>query len=515
MAVEENGRRAENGEANGALPAAEGTTPNGVVAEKEEAVAKQKTKAAAAAHPPTVPSPAPKAVVTVTKTSRVLPSKLPEGSTTPVQLVTFDLPYITFYYNQKLLVYKSSSEDACSFEEAVERLKAGLAAALEHFYQLAGRLGKDEEGVLRVECEGENLIGVEVVEAAAEGVAVDDLAQGDAPEYMQEIVPNTGVMNLEGLERPLLAVQFTKLKDGLAIGCAFNHAILDGQSTWHFMGSWAELSRGSTTISTAPFLDRTKARNTRVKLPLPASAAEHERTDPTASNPNLKPLREKIFTFPGPAVSAIKSATNAALPAGSPPLSTFQSLGAHVWRAVCRARHLKPEDYTVFAIFIDCRRRIDPPVPESYFGNLIQAIFTVTAAGALQAAPVEYGADLLRQVIASHTAVAIDRRSSEWEADPKLFYYRDAGINCVAVGSSPRFRVYDVDFGFGRPEKVRSGSNNKFDGMMYLYQGKEGGGSIDIEITLDHDALRNLGEDEEFLAPVAEAAAAGAVQNGA
>jgi hypothetical protein len=39
-------------------------------------------------------------------------------------------------------------------------------------------------------------------------------------------------------------MQFTKLRDGLAVGCAFNHAVLDGTSTWHFMSSWAELCRG-------------------------------------------------------------------------------------------------------------------------------------------------------------------------------------------------------------------------------------------------------------------------------
>lgn len=262
------------------------------------------------------------------------------------------------------------------------------------------------------------------------------------------------------------------------------------------MGAWAELCRGSSAVSLEPFHDRALARSARVKLTLPESAAAHEKADPAGAS---KPLREKIFTFSEKAVEKLKAEANAGLPDGAKPLSTFQSLGDHVWRAVCRARRLKPEDITVFAIFIDCRKRIDPPMPESYFGNMVQAIFNATAAGLLLASPPGYGANLLQQVIDAHDAKAIDGRLKEYEAAPKMFYFRDAGINCVAVGSSPRFPVYDVDFGFGKPERVRSGSNNRFDGMVYLYAGRDGGRSIDAEISLDGDAMENLEKDEEFL----------------
>ena len=72
----------------------------------------------------------------------------------------------------------------------------------------------------------------------------------------------------------------------------------------------------------------------------------------------------------------------------------------------------------------------------------------------------------------------------------------------MAVGSSPRFKVYDVDFGFGKPEGVRSGTNNRFDGMVYLYPGKSGGRSIDVEISLETSAMERLEKDPKFLNPV-------------
>ncbi|XP_051138304.1 BAHD acyltransferase DCR [Andrographis paniculata] len=420
------------------------------------------------------------------------------------QLVTFDLPYLAFFYNQKLLVYAAEDVAGGGFDGVVGRLKEGLAAALEEFYQLAGRLEKDEEGVFRVAYD-DDMEGAEIVTAAAEEVAVGEVAAEEGTLKLKELLPYNGVLNLEGLHRPLLAVQLTKLKDGVAIGCAFNHAVLDGTATWHFMTSWAELCRGAHSISVPPFLERTKARNTRVKLNLskPSDAPEHANSASTESNGDAAPpaLREKVFKFPESAVDQIKSKLNSAAAAAgdSKPFSTFQSLSAHIWQAVSRARRLAAEEYTVFTVFADCRKRVDPPMPETYFGNLIQAIFTVTAAGLVLSNPAEFAAGLIRSAIESHDSAAITKRNEEWEKNPIIFQYKDAGVNCVAVGSSPRFKVYDVDFGFGPPETVRSGSNNRFDGMVYLYPGKTGGRSIDVEISLDPKAMELLEKDKEFL----------------
>ncbi|KAE9617381.1 hypothetical protein Lal_00034279 [Lupinus albus] len=451
------------------------------------------------------------------------------------QLVTFDLPYLAFYYNQKLLFYKGDSD----FEGMVKKLKEGLSVVLEEFHQLAGQIGKDEEGVFRVEYD-DDMQGVEITEAIiAEEIGVADLTVAESTKILKELIPYSGVLNLEGMHRPLLAIQLTKLKDGLAMGCAFNHAVLDGTSTWQFMTSWATICSGAPSTSPSPFLDRTKARNTCVKLdlslpeiklqpngdakpepilnekfngdakPEPILDEKPNKPEPILNekpNGDAKPepiLREKIFKFSEIAIDKIKSTVNENLPSNdSKPFSTFQTLSTHIWRRVTIARKLKPEDYTVFTVFVDCRKRMNPPMPEAYFGNLIQAIFTVTASGLLLAQPSQFGASLIQKAIEAHDAKAIDERNKEWESSPKIFEFKDAGVNCVAVGSSPRFKVYDIDFGWGKPENVRSGSNNKFDGMIYLYPGKSGGRSIDVELTLEPEAMERLEQDKEFLLEV-------------
>lgn len=459
--------------------------------------------------------------VKITKKSHVQPKK--KIGKKECQLVTFDLPYLAFFYNQKLLIYRIGN--GSDFEQVVEKLKDGLSQVLVDFYQLAGKLNQDDDGVFKVMYD-DDMEGVELVEAIVDGnhdhhddgngngngnvddgkmmMSVDDLASMEDITMMKHLIPYNFILNVEGRHRPLLAIQLTKLRDGLAMGCAFNHAVLDGTSTWHFMSSWAEICNGVHSVSVPPFLDRTKARSTRVKLDMsrapPPDSNGHNAAAAAAAAPVL---REKLFRFSDSAIEKLKSDLNARLQPsnGTPtkPFSTFQCLSTHIWRHVTAARGLKLEDATVFTLFADCRRRVDPPMPETYFGNLIQAVFTGTAAGILLGNPPEFAAGMIQSAIAAHDAAAIEKRNKEWEENPIIFQFKDAGVNCVAVGSSPRFKVYDVDFGFGRPERVRSGSNNRFDGMVYLYPGKCGGKSIDVEISLEEKAMENLERDMEFL----------------
>lgn len=138
--------------------------------------------------------------VKVTEKTHVKPSKK-LGRKEYCQLVTFDLPYLAFYYNQKLLFYKGNN-----FEEMVEKLKDGLGLVLVEFYQLAGKLGKDEEGVFRVEFD-DDMDGVEVLEAVAEEISTEDLLAEGGTNAFKELIPYNGILNLEGNHRPLLSLQ--------------------------------------------------------------------------------------------------------------------------------------------------------------------------------------------------------------------------------------------------------------------------------------------------------------------
>ena len=139
--------------------------------------------------------------VSVHGKSHIMPTK--KLGRRECQLITFDLPYLAFYYNQKLLFYKGSD-----FEDMVGRLKDGLGVVLEEFYQLAGKLEKDEDGVFKVVYDDE-MEGVEVLEASADQISVSDLTDVECTSMMKDMVPYTQVLNFEGLHKPLLVLQVT------------------------------------------------------------------------------------------------------------------------------------------------------------------------------------------------------------------------------------------------------------------------------------------------------------------
>lgn len=92
-------------------------------------------------------------------------------------------------------------------------------------------------------------------------------------------------------------------------------------------------------------------------------------------------LRQRVFRFSESTIDKIKAAANANRPQESRPFSTFQSLAVRLWPAMTRARGLEPEDVTVLTILMDCRKQVEPAMPDSYAGNLIQAVLTGTATG--------------------------------------------------------------------------------------------------------------------------------------
>ena len=70
------------------------------------------------------------------------------------------------------------------------------------------------------------------------------------------------------------------------------------------------------------------------------------------------------------------------------------------------------------------------------------------------------------------------------------------------VAASPRFDVYGNDFGRGTPVAVRSGAGNKMDGVVTVYPGRDGGGSMGVEVCMSPEALARLTADREFMEAV-------------
>lgn len=185
-------------------------------------------------------------------------------------------------------------------------------------------------------------------------------------------------------------------------------------------------------------------------------------------------------------------------------ISSFQALASLVWRSITRARHLPPDAQITFQLTIQNRPRLQPPLSPDYFGNSIYVIKAVASAREILDHDLGWVAWIVNRTIAAHDDSSIRNMVREWMANP-IYVKRSAfNPNMVHIGSSPRFEMYECDFGWGKPVSIGSGTANKSDGKFSLYPGWEGRGSMDLEVCLFPDTMAELLKDDEFMNAVSE-----------
>ncbi|MCD7454775.1 hypothetical protein HAX54_026069 [Datura stramonium] len=173
-------------------------------------------------------------------------------------------------------------------------------------------------------------------------------------------------------------------------------------------------------------------------------------------------------------------------------ISSFQSLCALLWRAVTRARKFPTSKMTTFRMAVNCRHRLQPNLNLLYFGNAIQSIPTYVSAGDVLCHDLHWCAEQLNKNVKAHDDDMVRKFVEDWEMEPRCFPLGNFDGAMLTMGSSPRFPMYDNDFGWGRPIAVRSGRANKFDGKISAFPGRKGGGSVDLEANILNQIQRGI-----------------------
>ncbi|PIN25046.1 Shikimate O-hydroxycinnamoyltransferase [Handroanthus impetiginosus] len=436
-----------------------------------------------------------------------------------LRLSVSDLPMLSCQYIQKGVLLPApplSSADLLSL------LKLSLSKSLSHFPALAGRLQTDAAGQVHIIC---NDAGVDFFHAKAAHLSVAALIpppDRDIPAVYRRFFQFDNTLSYAGHNKPLVAVQVTELNDAVFVGCTVNHAVVDGTSFWNFFNTYAEMARGVKKISKSPDFSRDTFFDSPAVLAFPEGG-------PSVTFSGNEPLREKIFHFSREAILKLKFRANN--PARKPEflgkqingswsvncksngngtsvlvkkdptveISSFQSLSAQLWRSVTRARNLNANKTTTFRMAVNCRHRLEPRMEPLYFGNAIQSIPTAATAGELLSNDLSWGAGRLHQNVVAHDDATVRRGVKDWENNPRLFPLGNFDGAMITMGSSPRFPMYDNDFGWGRPLAVRSGRANKFDGKISAFPGPEGNGSVDLEVVLAPETMAGLENDLEFM----------------
>ena len=476
----------------------------------------------------------PSSSVSIVSKCTIWPQKKSESNTKKplLKLSVSDLPMLSCHYIQKgvLLAYPPYSLD-----DLVSFLKHSLSSALTHFPALAGRLVTDSNGYVHIEC---NDAGVDFILARAKHLSVKPILSPlhDVPGCFREFFAFDRTLSYSGHIRPLVAVQVTELSDGVFIGCTVNHAVTDGTSFWHFFNTFAEICKGETKkITKLPDFGRDTVFNSPTVLEFPPGG-------PKITFSGNEPLRERIFHFTRESILKLKLRANGscngndnynnqlqkvtrsnghnesaeilgkqcndvawrAVKNRAAEISSFQSLCAQLWRSVTRARKLDTNKTTTFRMAVNCRHRLEPKLDPYYFGNAIQSIPTVATVGDVVNGDLRWCGDLLHKNVVAHDNETVRRGVKDWEREPRLFPLGNFDGAMITMGSSPRFPMYDNDFGWGKPLAIRSGGANKFDGKISAFPGREGNGSVDLEVVLSPETMAGLESDTEFMQYVSE-----------
>ncbi|RVX06021.1 BAHD acyltransferase DCR [Vitis vinifera] len=434
-----------------------------------------------------------------------------------LKLSVSDLPMLSCQYIQKGVLH---TRPPLPIDSLISLLKQSLSTALTHFPPLAGRFETDADGHVHIIC---NDAGVEFIHARAKHFLIRDLLSPvDVHNCFKQFFAFDGLLSYAGHFKPLAAIQITELADGLFIGCTVNHSVTDGTSFWHFFNTFAEMTKGAKKISRSPDFNRDNVFNSPVVLRVPEGG-------PRLTFSGDEPLRERIFRFHREAILKLKYRANnqmqkstngqvldmgeilgkrsndswktingengmdngkktsvlgkllknnvskpldseTGIPNSTAEISSFQSLSAQLWRSVTRARKLPSSRTTTFRMAVNC------PSP----------------AGA------EIGGTLLRERDPEHPDGSIAGSEGLGE-QPSLLSTGELRRSNDHNGSSPRFPMYDNDFGWGRPLAVRSGKANKFDGKISAFPGRDGAGTVDLEVCLAPETMAGLESDPEFM----------------
>lgn len=425
-----------------------------------------------------------------------------------IHLNQWDLNMLSVAYIQKGILLPAPNNPPI----IIPKLIASFTQTLDLFYPFAGRLstvrnhGSPPSLHILLDC---NDAGAEFIHAAADGLVAGDITSSIyTPNAVRSLFPLNEIVNYDGHINPLLAVQATVLADGcIFLGVSLNHAVADGYSFWHFFNAWSAATRkGSVAADSGeieieilpPVVERWFLRSTPPPIMLPyLDESEFIRREPPPAT-----TRECYFEFSQEAVARLKAKANGDM--GVTNISALQSLLAHMWRGATRSRVLEPGVETTYVVIVGQRQRVTPPLPDTYMGNTALGAPVIARAGELAGNDLGWAAWRLNRALAIEGEERSVKWLEQWAKNPSMLRISGFSENnaLLITGSSPRFNVYGNDFGWGPPETVRSGGGNKFDGKVTVFPGREGAGSMALEVCLTASALGLLLADEEFMSAV-------------
>lgn len=176
--------------------------------------------------------------------------------------------------------------------------------------------------------------------------------------------------------------------------------------------------------------------------------------------------------------------------------STFECVIVHLWRVITRARWQGAYEATHMIISVNGRSRMNPRVPDQYFGNLVLWATPKTTVKDLLQEPLSHVVKLIHGAIVNvddqYFRSFIDFTATNVKNDPDIIPTPDVDKTAMCpdiyVDSWLRLPFNDIDLGCGSPFMFMP-MFYPIEGTIYILPSCIGDGSIDAFVSLFIDQL--------------------------
>ncbi|CAL9077378.1 unnamed protein product [Musa acuminata var. zebrina] len=406
----------------------------------------------------------------------------PNGSAPPasIPLSFFDIVMSPAGPVRRIFFYDFPHPTAVVVDSVLPRLRSSLSLALQRFYPLAGNLmcsssPDDRSGIGCADGDSVSFVVVECV-----GVDFRELS-GTRAHSVAELQLLAPRLVWSGAAKPLLAVQVTVFPNhGFAVGASVPHAACDGSSYVHFMNAWASACRTGQLAEPAQSFDRTAVPN-----PLQLRSVNifpgFDRCGTDESPTLASDFVSATFCLTQDQLQRLKRSVTAKFDErhGSFHCSTAVVTYAYAWICLVKTFGYAGDKIAHLIFLADYRGRLQPPLPMSYFGNCIVPCFVeVKVSDLVGEDGIVVAAEAIGKAIQGLRDGAALEGVHEWGGRWQFAATQQA----MTVAGSSRFRVYDADFGWGRPVKVEMVIQRA--GALSLAESRSGDG---VEIGLSFD----------------------------
>ncbi|KAM7266329.1 hypothetical protein ACFE04_004226 [Oxalis oulophora] len=427
------------------------------------------------------------------------PGSLPATLSLPLTLFDLRLLYTTHNNTMKGVFFYPYPQTVHYFiETTIPSLKSSLSLALQYFYPFVSDLiippSPQKPYILFTEG---NSVSFTVAQYSGEfdHFINDKIKDVKDLQHLAPVLPPARVSPDGTCVKSLLAVQVTLFPgQGISIGIGSSHAVADGRSTHQFVKSWAWFCKSNNVIEIDKFQMPSFNRDYSVNVPQELESKLfqkwHEECHYSYRRPETSQLyADKVrstFVVKRTHIEKLKQHISNNISTSDIHLSSLVVTSSLVW--ICFIKSLETrsdednDNVCHLNVPVDLRTRISA-IPSTYFGNCIAGLYI----------------GVKRNELVGHegliaAAKAIGQSIKELRTIDGVLRAIENYVNRVLqnsfgtallflVAGSPKFDVYNKDFGWGLPNKaevLQLGSGN----CMTLAECRNDEGGIEIALEL-------------------------------